>query len=110
MRLATIFAKQSSKISPVGLKLFLFDLPEFWPEIHPLDPTSGIFPGVCLNGAQEDARLFHLAMGTRRQPAASFQGPRGEPEVEGNIDMQWIQAGSDGGGHHHVIPTWHISG
>ena len=43
--------------------------------------------------AQEDARLFHMAMGTRRQPAASFQGPRGEPGVEGNIDMQWIQAG-----------------
>lgn len=45
-----------------------------------------------ISASEEDARLFHLAMGTRRQPAASFQGPRGEPEVEGNIDMQWIQA------------------
>ena len=41
---------------------------------------------------QEDARLFHLAMGTRRQPAASFRGPQGAAGGEGNIDMQGIQA------------------
>eukprot|EP00435_Cladocopium_sp_Y103_P051770 s141_g16.t1 len=44
------------------------------------------------NSQADDARLFHLAMGMRRQPAARFEGPRGEPGVEGNIDMQWIQA------------------
>lgn len=45
-----------------------------------------------ISASEDDARLFHLAMGMRRQPAARFEGPRGEPGVEGNIDMQWIQA------------------
>lgn len=46
-----------------------------------------------ISASEEDAKAFHLAMGNRRQPAVSFRGLKGEPGVEGNIDLQWIQVG-----------------
>ncbi|CAJ1454575.1 unnamed protein product [Effrenium voratum] len=45
-----------------------------------------------ISASEADAKLFHLAMGTRPQPAVHFVGGRTDPGVEGNIDLQWIQA------------------
>merc|ERR1719433_452978 len=40
-------------------------------------------------------------MGMRAQPDVQFVGPRSEPGVEGNIDVQWIQAMGDN------VPTYY---
>mmetsp|Transcript_59924 Transcript_59924/g.185838 ORF Transcript_59924/g.185838 Transcript_59924/m.185838 type:complete len:785 (-) Transcript_59924:33-2387(-) len=42
----------------------------------------------------DDALLFHAAMGMRRQPKVTLVG-EGPNSVEGNIDLQWIQALGD---------------
>jgi len=45
-----------------------------------------------ISASEEDGKRFHRSMGMRRQPAVTFQGQQGPPGVEGNIDLQWIQA------------------
>merc|ERR1712113_774364 len=42
-----------------------------------------------------DAKRFHAIMGIRPQPKPEFVGVQGPPSVEGNIDLQWIQAMGD---------------
>eukprot|EP00931_Biecheleriopsis_adriatica_P049177 TRINITY_DN28438_c0_g1_i1.p1 TRINITY_DN28438_c0_g1~~TRINITY_DN28438_c0_g1_i1.p1 ORF type:complete len:771 (-),score=102.08 TRINITY_DN28438_c0_g1_i1:21-2333(-) len=45
-----------------------------------------------ISTSEADASLFHNIMGTRRQPNVTFVGHKSGAGVEGNIDLQWIQA------------------
>lgn len=45
-----------------------------------------------ISASTTDALAFQRAMGMRRQPSPKFEGDVGQPGIEGNIDLQWIQA------------------
>eukprot|EP00928_Gymnodinium_smaydae_P045330 TRINITY_DN30234_c0_g1_i1.p1 TRINITY_DN30234_c0_g1~~TRINITY_DN30234_c0_g1_i1.p1 ORF type:complete len:818 (+),score=39.04 TRINITY_DN30234_c0_g1_i1:31-2454(+) len=47
------------------------------------------------SASASDTVLFHKAMGMRPQPQISLIGGECPPSVEGNIDVQWIQAMGD---------------
>lgn len=51
------------------------------------------FMGIGVS--EEDAKLFRYAMGIRGQPPVKYVGANAPVGVEGNIDLQWIQAIGD---------------
>mmetsp|Transcript_81517 Transcript_81517/g.170508 ORF Transcript_81517/g.170508 Transcript_81517/m.170508 type:complete len:838 (-) Transcript_81517:118-2631(-) len=48
-----------------------------------------------IGNSASDAQLFRESMGIRPQPPVEFVGENGPVGVEGNIDLQWIQAVGD---------------
>lgn len=74
----------------------LYGVPSGYRYTHPrghnsLGATQGIMAFLNVSSTEADAHQFHVAMGMRAQPAVKFVGPPGLPNVEGSIDIQWIQ-------------------